>query len=85
MTPLQVVAADIQRSLKGRGIEIARLDAEEIARSAVRRLAETYVPSEVINRGGEPTLLAAVHPEVMRQGYHEVLWAIVKEDPVAVA
>jgi hypothetical protein len=85
MTPLQVVAADIQRSLKSRGIEIARADAEEIARSAVRRLAETYVPSPLINRGVEASALRAVHPDLVRDGYHGVLWAIVKEEPVAVS
>mgnify|MGYP000953536465 CR=1 FL=1 len=78
MKPLQVVAADIQRSLKSRGIDVSRADAEEIARSAVRRLAETYVPSLLINGGVEAT-------PSMRDGYHGILWAIVKEDPVAVA
>lgn len=78
MTPLQVVAADIQRSLKSRGIEISRPAAEEIARSAVRRLAETYVPSPLINGGAEAT-------PSMRDGYHGILWAIVEEDRVAVA
>jgi len=85
MTPLQVVAADIQRSLKSRGIDVSRAEAEEIARSAVRRLAETYVPSPLIIRGVEASALRAVHPELVRDAYHGVLWAIVKEEAVAVA
>lgn len=80
MTPIQVVASDILRSLDACGLKITPSASEEIARSALRVLAQTYVPSPLVTEAIETTPLHGMQPDLVRNGYHGLLWAIVKDE-----